>query len=30
LIVVTHDRDLLDRFERVIDVKEFHADRGKS
>jgi putative ABC transport system ATP-binding protein len=30
LIVVTHDRDLLDRFARVIDVKEFHAERVKS
>jgi len=28
--VVTHDRDLLDRFARVIDVKEFHAGRVRS
>jgi ABC-type lipoprotein export system ATPase subunit len=30
LVVVTHDRDRLDRFERVIDVKEFHDARGDS
>jgi len=30
LVVVTHDRDRLDRFERVIDVKEFHDERGRT
>jgi putative ABC transport system ATP-binding protein len=30
LIAVTHDRDLLPRFDRVIDFKEFHlADPGR-
>jgi ABC-type lipoprotein export system ATPase subunit len=25
LIAVTHDHDILDRFERVIDFKDFYA-----
>ena len=25
LVLVTHDRDLLDRFQRVIDFREFHG-----
>ena len=30
LVVVTHDRDHLHRFDRVVDVKEFHDERGQS
>ena len=28
LLTVTHDHDLLDRFDRVIDFKRFHAEAG--
>jgi putative ABC transport system ATP-binding protein len=28
LLTVTHDHDLLDRFGRVVDMKEFHAGGG--
>ena len=29
LLTVTHDHDLLDRFKRVIDLKEFHGNDGR-
>jgi len=30
LVTVTHDRDLLDRFERIVDFKQFFGDTGGS
>jgi putative ABC transport system ATP-binding protein len=29
LVTVTHDHDLLDRFDRVVDFKEFYSDVGQ-
>jgi putative ABC transport system ATP-binding protein len=30
LVTVTHDHELLDRFDRVVDFKSFHASAGSA